>query len=158
MRAPEEIRMPLPREESPTGITIFVRGLSIATVIGVPALERARPQTLLMDLEIELGPSRAGPSDRLADTVDYAAVVEDLRECLAQKRYFLLERLAEFVAERILARYGAVRVGVRIAKVGILKDVGSVGVSLERRRAASAATASSPRRAAASRLTSVKKK
>ncbi len=88
----------------------------------------------MMDLDIEVAASRAGESDDLGDTIDYGAVVDDLRECLAGKGYYLLERLAEFVAGRILSKYGAARVRVKVAKIGIVKDVGLVGVDLERFR------------------------
>lgn len=122
------------RLASRSGFTILIRGMAVSTVIGVPADERAKPQPIVLDLDIEVAASRAGESDELGDTIDYATVVDDLRECLAGKRYFLLERLAEFVAARILSRHGAARVLVRAAKLGILKDVGLVGVSLERFR------------------------
>jgi dihydroneopterin aldolase len=124
------------RAEDPlSGITVFIRDLSVQTVIGVPDDERRQPQSLLMDLDIELDANHAAQTDHLADTVDYAAVVDDIRDCLAGKNYFLLERLAEFVAARILDVFGARRVSVQVAKVGILKDVRLVGVKVTRSRA-----------------------
>lgn len=113
--------------------TVFIRDLAVTSLIGVHEHERRKPRTLLMDLDIELHASCAGRTDRLGDTIDYAAVVDDIRRCLAQKRYFLLERLAEFVAERILERFGAKRVAVQVAKARILRGVGLVGVRIERR-------------------------
>jgi dihydroneopterin aldolase len=123
-------------EPADAGITIFVRDCSVRTVIGVPELERRQPQTLSMDLDIELEVNGAARSDHIADTVDYAAVIAEIRECLAAKSYFLLERLAEFIAARILDEFGARRVTVQVAKVGILEDVGKVGVKITRARAA----------------------
>jgi dihydroneopterin aldolase len=87
-----------------------------------------------MDLDIELDANAAAQSDDIADTIDYAAVVADLRQCLAGKSYFLLERLAEYVAARILERFGARRVTVRVAKIAILEGVGRVGVTITRAR------------------------
>ena len=124
-----------PEEADAQPVTVLVRGLAAGTVIGVHAHERRRRQIVVMDLDIELAACRAGASDRLADTVDYAAVAEDLRRCLAQKSYLLLERLAQFVAERILARFGARRVVVQVFKHGVLPDVQGVGVRIERRAA-----------------------
>lgn len=122
------------QEDPNSAITILIRDLSVRTVIGVPEDERRQAQPILLDLDIELDANRAAHTDDLGDTVDYAAVVDDLRGCLAGKNYFLLERLAEFVAGRILDEFGARRVRVKAAKVGILEDVGLVGVVITRSR------------------------
>lgn len=115
-------------------VTVFIRDLRVETLIGVYAAERVATRTLVMDLDIELDACRAADSDDISDTVDYAVVVADVRAELARKDYFLLERLAEFVAGRILARFGARRVAVRVAKPGVIEGVGAVGVSIERFR------------------------
>jgi dihydroneopterin aldolase len=112
----------------------------------------------MMDLDIEVAASRAGSTDHLADTIDYAAVVHDLRECLAGKRYFLLERLAEYVADRILSQFDAARVRVKVIKVGIIQGVGCVGVSLERHCASGIEGEEFERAVSDSRLTFVKKR
>lgn len=122
-------------EEDPnSAITIVIRDLSVRTVIGVPDEERCQAQSILLDLDIDLDANRAAHTDHIGDTVDYAAVVDDLRGCLAGKSYFLLERLAEFVAGRILDEFGARRVRVKAAKAGILEGVGLVGVVITRSR------------------------
>jgi dihydroneopterin aldolase len=86
----------------------------------------------MMDLDIDVA-CHAGTSDRLRDTVDYGAVVAEIRHGMAGKRYFLLEKASEFVAALILDKFGALRVRVSIAKIGIIDGVGRVGVMLERR-------------------------
>lgn len=83
-------------------------------------------------IDLELDANRAARTDALADTVDYAAVMDDLRQALGAMSCRLLERLADLVAQRLIERFGARRVSVQIAKVGILKDVSRVGVRLER--------------------------
>lgn len=134
---------PEPAEGAHAGTIVFIRDLSLSTLIGVHEHERRRPRALLMDLDIELHASRAGETDHLADTIDYAAVVDDIRRCLADKSYFLLERLAEFVADRILEEFNAKRVVVQVAKAGVLRDVGLVGVRIERRAEQAAGPATS---------------
>ena len=133
-------------EDALSGITVLIRDLSVQTLIGVPEHERRQPQSILMDLDIELDANPAGETDDLGDTIDYAEVVSDIRECLAGKRYFLLERLAEFVAGRILEKFGARAVSVKVAKVGILQGVGLVGVKIRRSRAGRATAMRGPRR------------
>ncbi|MEO5882583.1 MAG: dihydroneopterin aldolase [Caldimonas sp.] len=121
-----------PRAATKAVYTVFIRDLEIETCVGAFAHERVKPTVLMMDIEMEVA-SRAGTTDRLADAVDYGAVVSDLRRCMAGKRYHLLEKVCEFVASRILERFGALRVWVSAAKVGIIDGVGRVGVAVDRR-------------------------
>ena len=114
--------------------TVFIRDCSVSTVIGVHEHERTQPLALLMDLDIEIAASTAGETDRIGDTVDYAVVVDRIRRELADKRYFLLERLAEFVADLVLEAFGALRVRLKVAKTGIIPGVGQVGVVINRAR------------------------
>jgi dihydroneopterin aldolase len=116
----------------PSATVVLLRDVRLDTVIGVHAKERRRPRALRLDMDIELPDSRAGRTDLIEDTIDYAAVVDDLRRAVGSKDYFLLERLAEFIAERVIRQFGAARVSLQIAKLGILRGVGRVGVRLER--------------------------
>jgi dihydroneopterin aldolase len=78
--------------------------------------------------------SAASAADRIDQTVDYAQVVQDLRDCLFDRRHFLVEALADFVAQRLLAEFAAHRVRVAVAKQAVLEGVASVGVEVERFR------------------------
>ena len=120
------------RDTEAATTVIFIRDLAVRTTIGVHASERRNMRVLLMDIDLELDASRAFRTDSLADTVDYAAVVDDVRELLANLSCHLLERVADVVAQRLIERFGARRVSVQVAKIGILKDVARVGVRLER--------------------------
>ena len=55
--------------------TIFIHDLRLATRIGVYDWERELPQTIRIDVDIELPSARPFESGELADSVDYAAVV-----------------------------------------------------------------------------------
>jgi 7,8-dihydroneopterin aldolase/epimerase/oxygenase len=111
--------------------TVFIRDMRVETLVGAFDHERIRPTALMMDIDIEMA-GLAGSSDALRDTIDYGEVVTDVRRCLATKRYYPLERLSEFVAARILEKFGAFHVRVSVAKVGIIEGVGRVGVTVER--------------------------
>ena len=130
--------------ETHDGTVLVIQDCAVRTVIGVHGAEREAPSTLRMDLEVELAPSAAAASDALADTVDYAAVVADLRAHLATLDCRLLERLAELVAARLIERFGARRVSVQLLKLGILDQVGAVGVRIQRRAAPHKALTSIP--------------
>jgi dihydroneopterin aldolase len=115
--------------------TIFIHDLRIATRIGVYAWERELPQTIRIDVDIELPSSRPFESGELADAVDYAAVVERIRAFAKRNPHPLLERFTEALATLVLDDFGALGVKVRVAKLGALPGVREIGVTIERRRA-----------------------
>lgn len=64
--------------------------------------------TLACDLK------RAGETDRLDETVNYAEVFELCKEIVEGKPYLLIEAVAEKIAERILKNYEEKVTGCRI--------------------------------------------
>ncbi|MCP2040193.1 dihydroneopterin aldolase [Neisseria sp. HSC-16F19] len=112
--------------------TIFLHGLKAETLIGVYDWERRQRQTLVLDLTLGTDFAAAAASDNIADTIHYAEVAEVLRQNLAEQQFLLLEALAEHVAALILTDFGARWVRVRVVKPGILPQVASVGVEIER--------------------------
>jgi dihydroneopterin aldolase len=115
---------------------IFIEELRVTTLIGIYPRERAVPQTLVLSLQIGASTARAGGSDDIHDTIDYAAVVERLRADLEQRRFHLLESLAEHVANVLLGDFGAAWTRVSVAKQGVMRGVRRAGVVIERGRPA----------------------
>lgn len=111
---------------------IFIDDLKVTTLVGIYPREKAMAQTIEMSLQIGVSTERAGASDRIGDTVDYALVVERLREELATRQFNLLEKLAEHVATLLLTEFTASWVRVSIAKLGMMRGVRRVGVVIER--------------------------
>lgn len=111
---------------------IFLHTVRAKTLIGWYDWERVAPQVVELDLEIGLPSSRAGASDNLTDTIDYDRVVTQLRESLAAQHFLLLEALAEHIAHIIRHDFSAPWVRVSVTKLGILHEVGRVGVTIER--------------------------
>ena len=71
---------------------------------GVLPEERARAQPFEVDLDLAVDLAPAAASDRLSDTVDYAAVAETRgRGRVGSASFQLLEALAGAVAEAVLA-------------------------------------------------------
>ena len=71
--------------------TIEIRGLQVATRIGVPEAERERWQTLALDLTLTPKVSFSEADDDLAKTVDYEAVCLKLRDWAASNDRQLYE-------------------------------------------------------------------
>lgn len=115
---------------------IIFRGLRAEARIGVTPEERAEPQFLRIDLELERDLSRASASDDLADTVDYSAVTRRVVEIAGQNEVALLERLGELIAQDLLSDDNLERVTVVLGKERppIPEEVEAVQVRLVRQR------------------------
>ena len=77
---------------------VIVEGLRVDCIVGVRPEERVREQALLVDLAFVLDTRTAGRSGRIADTVDYDRVCEEVAVLLRFRNYQLLEMAAEEVA------------------------------------------------------------
>ena len=110
---------------------IFIRDFRLQTLIGFHRRERVVPQTIRLDLEIGIANRAVFASDKVTDCIDYDKVTTRIRE-VAGAHVNLVETLADRVAGMVLDEFGAAWVKVSIAKLGILEDVGLVGVTVER--------------------------
>lgn len=115
---------------------IFLHGLSIESLIGVYAVERNSPQTLLVDVEAGLPSVTPFLSDQIADTIDYAVLADLIRTEASRQSFTLLERLAHHLCERICQRFGSPWVQIRIVKPNIVPGAQAVGVSYRHQPAA----------------------
>jgi 7,8-dihydroneopterin aldolase/epimerase/oxygenase len=116
---------------------IELRGLRVLARVGVLPSERQQDQPLDIDVDLVVDLAAAGASDDLADTVDYGAVCEAVQAAAAQQHVDLLERLAEVVAEAVLAvdeRVVAVDLAVRKLRPPVPHDRATSGVRVVRTR------------------------
>lgn len=116
--------------------TVFIHGFRGDTVIGIDQDELHRPQPVAIDLNIGRVRLRACNSDRIGDTIDYAAVRARLVEYLASHGHTLLEAFAEGFAAVLFDEFGADWVQITVAKPNKFPDIAAVGVRIERHRAA----------------------
>lgn len=112
---------------------IRVRGLRVDTRVGVTAAERARPQTVVVDVDIAADLSKAAASDDVADTIDYGAAVTAVADAVRGSETKLLERLAAEVASVVSRMDGvaAVTVEIRKASPPVSEQVEAIGVRIE---------------------------
>lgn len=113
--------------------TVSIRELRLKAWIGLYRHEKIAPQTIAIDLEIDLPTDRVFRTGKVADTVDYGVVVRRVKELLAEERFGLVETLAERIASLISEDFHSPRVKVSIAKLGVLPEAKYVGVVVERR-------------------------
>jgi dihydroneopterin aldolase len=135
---------------------IELRGMRVMGVHGLLDDEKVRAQPFEVDLSVELDLRPAGASDEIGDTVDYGALAEIAASVVAGPHVDLMERLAEMIAEAVLAwprqaltgrdpghpvqsmsadgPVRAVEVTVRKLRPPVAVDIRSAGVTIRRFR------------------------
>ncbi|MHB1710846.1 MAG: dihydroneopterin aldolase [Acidimicrobiales bacterium] len=120
-----------------TSDRIELRGIRVLGTHGVLPEERQRPQPFEVDIDVDLDLTPGGRSDVLADTVDYAGVVERTRAVVeGPHSYRLLEALADAIAAASMEdpRVRSVTVTLRKLRPPLVADIGTVGVRVTRER------------------------
>ncbi|THF63611.1 dihydroneopterin aldolase [Pseudothauera nasutitermitis] len=112
---------------------IFIEELRVRAWVGIYPREKAAPQ--MVELNLTFGvPDAAAEHDDIADTINYAEVIERIRAELAERHFNLIETLGEFVVNLLFEEFGAPWVKIRIAKIGVMQGVRRVGVYIQRGR------------------------
>jgi dihydroneopterin aldolase len=116
---------------------IFVSGLVIHAHHGVMEHESKVGQRFVLDIELSIDLKDAARSDKLVDTVSYAAIVESASRAFTAQSYRLVEAAAGAVADALLAGFArviCVSVTVRKPHAPIAAIFADVGVTLVRGR------------------------
>ena len=111
--------------------TITIKDLAVFYCVGVPDEERAKPQRLLLTVEMALDFSYAAATDDLTRTIDYHAVSLKLLRFGENRSWKLAEKLASDIAEMILAEFKPESVSVGVKKF-IIAEARYIKVSLVR--------------------------
>lgn len=95
---------------------IIMKGMQFYGRHGVFPEEKAMGQKFIIDLKMSLDLSKAGTTDDLAHTPNYADIYADVKNITTQKNFNLIEALAEEIADHILAHYPIEKIKVKVKK------------------------------------------
>jgi dihydroneopterin aldolase len=112
---------------------ISIVDLEVFYRVGVSDKERARPQRLLLTVDIEFDFSAAAVSDRITRTIDYGAVTQRLLKFGERRDWKLIESLASDIANKILSEFHPAGVTVEVKKFPI-PQARCVSVTLTKQR------------------------
>ncbi len=116
------------------GDWIHLRKVAANCVLGAYPAERKKPRGVWMDISLELDTRSAAESDELADALNYEEIEAEAISIAKKGKFFLIETLAERVAEACLGHPQVRGVRVVVDKPGALSRTRSVAVEIERRR------------------------
>ncbi len=111
---------------------IFISELKIETRIGIYEWEQHVPQTIQLDLEVGLRGEHAAKSGKIGDTIDYSKIVGRIEQLFKEQHFALLEKAAEAIADILMREFKAPWLKISIAKLGALRNVKRLGVTIER--------------------------
>jgi len=114
-----------------TKITIV--DLEVHYCVGVTDEERAKPQRLLLTVDLNFDFSSAALSDRIEKTINYFELSQSLLKFGNERSWKLIEKLASNIADMVLAEYKPQAVLVEVKKFPI-PEARYVSVSLTRSR------------------------
>lgn len=113
---------------------IFIRDILARCIIGVNDDERESKQDVVINLVLSADLRKVGKSDRFEDTVDYRQTKKRVVAMVEESQYYLVEALAERIAEICLEDERVQQVQVTVEKPGALRFARSVGVEITRDR------------------------
>ncbi len=114
---------------------IHIGDLLLRCVVGVRDWEREARQNVLLNLTLHADLQAAAATDDIEDTVDYVTIKKNVIEMVEGSSFYLVEALAQAVAEVCLADPLVRRVDVRGEKPGALRFARTVAVEMTRERA-----------------------
>ena len=117
---------------------IHIRDLNLRCILGIYPDERRDKQDIVVNIVLYADLRAAGLSDRIEDTVDYKGVKKRVVALVEESSSFLVEHLAQRVAEACLEDSKVQAVRVTIDKPGALRFARSVAVEILRKRSGDA--------------------
>ncbi|HET6503431.1 MAG TPA: dihydroneopterin aldolase [Amycolatopsis sp.] len=115
---------------------IELRGLKVRGQHGVFDYERANGQDFVVDITVWIDLARAGATDDLADTYDYAALAQLAAAVVAGPARNLIETVGAQIADQVMddERVHAVEVAVHKPQAPIPQQFADVAVVVRRSR------------------------
>jgi len=107
----------MPRKKNSSRDVIRLHNAVFYAYHGVLSDEQSLGGKFEVDVDLHADLSRGGKSDRLKQTVDYERVYDYINRLVLGRKYFLIEALAETIADGLLEEFRKVReVVVRVRK------------------------------------------
>ncbi len=113
---------------------MHIRDLKAECIIGTRPEERRTKQSVIINITLECDLLLAGESDRLDYTVNYNDLKEEILMFAGHSECFLIERLAERIADICMRRERVAAVTVTLDKPAAIAEARSAGVEITRRK------------------------
>ena len=95
---------------------IYLHNMLFYGYHGVLDAEQELGQRFMLDVRLYLDLTSAGRSDDLRQTVNYAEVYEVVKDIVENRRFRLIETLAETIAQQVLSSFPVEQTAIAIRK------------------------------------------
>jgi dihydroneopterin aldolase len=112
---------------------IFIRDFRLQVSIGIHDFERAGPQTVVVNIDLLLGPADTAHDDRIGNVLNYDIVHDGILALAGSRHFNLQETLVEAILDLCLGQAGVVEARVSTEKPDVYGDC-RVGYEAVRRR------------------------
>jgi len=113
---------------------ILIKDLRARCLLGINEDERREKQEVVVNLALSTDLRAVGKRDRFEEAVDYRGLKQRILAMVENSSYYLVEALAERIAEICLEHPAVVEAQVTVEKPSALRFARSVGVEITRRR------------------------
>ncbi len=111
---------------------VFIQGLNVLAQIGVYDWEQSIKQKLIFDLEMAFDTRKAAETDDVSNCLNYAEVSAFVINYVQSKPFLLIERVANEVAEQLLAKFPITEIRLTLSKPTAVPEAKNVGVKIIR--------------------------
>ena len=95
---------------------IIIKDLEAECIVGIRKKERKEKQKVFVTVEIFTNIEKAAKSSNIRDTINYSSIIKNIKKLLINKKYLLLETMAEDIAKMILRNKKVNEVKVLVKK------------------------------------------
>ncbi len=111
---------------------IIINDLEIDCIAGIRKKERKKNQKIFVTVGIYTNTKKAAKSSNIGDTINYSSAVKNIKKLVVNKKYLLLETMAEDIAKMILKDKKVNNVKVLIKKPKAIKEGKYAAVEIAR--------------------------
>ena len=111
---------------------IDISKLLIRGIVGINNDERIKKQDIIVNVALFADFGNACQSDSIKDTIDYKVIKKKIIETVETSKCFLVERLAQLIADVCLSDDRVKKVKVKVQKPGALRFTKNVGFTIHR--------------------------
>ena len=111
---------------------IFIRDFRLKVSIGIHDFEKEGPQTVVVNVDLLLGPDEKAHNDRIANVLNYDTVHDGILAMARSRHFNLQETLVDAILDLCLAQPGIVEARVSTEKPDVYGDC-RVGYEATRR-------------------------
>ena len=89
--------------------TISIVDLEVTCIIGIHPSERVKPQTLLLDINLDVDIGNSSFADEIDETIDYTIIAEMATKLAVTKKYNLIESFCRDLNNLFLETFQAIK-------------------------------------------------